>query len=253
MSEARFFHLLQPAWLGLAGGVFVLLFFVRAPYGRYTRSGWGPTVGRRLGWVIMELPSALGMPLVFFLGNRHTNGPALVFLLLWEVHYLHRTFIFPFGLRGGGAGHTLATVSMAILFNSVNVYINGRWLFSMGPTLDSGWFGDPRFLAGLAIFVAGFGICKHSDAILRSLRSTGEGGYKIPRGGLFRHVSCPNYLGEILQWCGWALLTWSLAGLTFAAWTVANLAPRAWHHHRWYRQRFPDYPPDRKALLPGLL
>ncbi|MDH5284165.1 MAG: 3-oxo-5-alpha-steroid 4-dehydrogenase, partial [Gemmatimonadota bacterium] len=34
--------------------------------------------------------------------------------------------------------------------------------------------------------------------------------------------------------------------------TVANLAPRAWSHHRWYLEKFPDYPPDRKALIPHL-
>ena len=42
------------------------------------------------------------------------------------------------------------------------------------------------------------------------------------------------------------------AGLAFAAWTMANLVPRARAHHRWYRERFPDYPARRKALVPGL-
>ena len=57
---------------------------------------------------------------------------------------------------------------------------------------------------------------------------------------------------EIVEWLGWALLTWSPAGLAFAAWTMANLVPRARAHHRWYRERFPDYPARRKALVPGL-
>jgi 3-oxo-5-alpha-steroid 4-dehydrogenase 1 len=33
---------------------------------------------------------------------------------------------------------------------------------------------------------------------------------------------------------------------------MANLVPRARAHHRWYRERFPDYPARRKALVPGL-
>jgi hypothetical protein len=65
-------------------------------------------------------------------------------------------------------------------------------------------------------------------------------------------VSCPNYLGEIVQWFGWALLGWSLPGLAFALFTLANLAPRAYAHHRWYLATFPDYPRDRAALLPNL-
>jgi hypothetical protein len=66
-------------------------------------------------------------------------------------------------------------------------------------------------------------------------------------------VSAPNYLGEIVEWSGWALATWSLAGLAFALYTTANLAPRALANHRWYRQQFPGYPPERRALLPHLL
>ncbi|HSM13639.1 MAG TPA: hypothetical protein VLA66_06195 [Thermoanaerobaculia bacterium] len=49
-----------------------------------------------------------------------------------------------------------------------------------------------------------------------------------------------------------ALATWSLPGLAFALWTVANLAPRARSHHRFYRERFPGYPPERRALVPWI-
>ena len=73
-----------------------------------------------------------------------------------------------------------------------------------------------------------------------------------PLTGLYRWVSCPNYLGEVVLWIGWAVATRSMAGLAFAVWTIANLAPRAWAHHRWYRQQFEDYPPERKAMLPGI-
>jgi 3-oxo-5-alpha-steroid 4-dehydrogenase 1 len=32
----------------------------------------------------------------------------------------------------------------------------------------------------------------------------------------------------------------------------ANLAPRAWSHHRWYHEQFSEYPLERKALIPGV-
>ena len=102
------------------------------------------------------------------------------------------------------------------------------------------------------LFVAGCAINRQSDFTLRRLRENGEAGYSIPYGGFYRWVSSPNYFGEIIQWFGWALATWSLAGLMFAVWTAANLAPRALSHHRWYRESFVDYPPERKALLPRL-
>jgi len=93
----------------------------------------------------------------------------------------------------------------------------------------------------------------HADGVLRTLRGDEEQGYRIPRGGVFELVSCPNYFGELREWPGWACLTWSPAGLTFAVWTAANLVPRAVAHHRWYLRTFPEYPQQRKAIIPFLL
>jgi protein-S-isoprenylcysteine O-methyltransferase Ste14 len=69
---------------------------------------------------------------------------------------------------------------------------------------------------------------------------------------MYRYISCPNYFGEIVEWFGWAIATWSLSGLAFAIWTFANLAPRAHAHHKWYHKNFKEYPVERKALLPGI-
>lgn len=146
----------------------------------------------------------------------------------------------------------LAVVGMALAFNLVNAGINGCYLFFLSGGYPTGWLLDARFLIGAALFIAGFAINRQSDIALLNLRAPGHSGYAIPYGGLYRWVSCPNYLGEIIEWVGWAIATWSLPGLAFAAWTIANLAPRARAHHRWYRERFPDYPSDRRALLPGL-
>jgi len=86
---------------------------------------------------------------------------------------------------------------------------------------------------------------------LHNLRAPGETAYKIPQTGFYRWISCPNYLGEIVVWSGWALATWSLPGLAFAVWTVANLAPRARSNHRWYQDNFSDYPPNGKPYYRG--
>jgi 3-oxo-5-alpha-steroid 4-dehydrogenase 1 len=99
----------------------------------------------------------------------------------------------------------------------------------------------------------GFATNVWADGALRGLRGPGETGYKIPHGGLYEWVSCPNYLGEIVEWTGWGIAAWSPAGLLFALYTVANLAPRALAHHAWYRRSFPQYPPRRKALVPFVL
>jgi len=236
----------------LAVAVFVALFFLSAPYGRYARPGWGITLPERWGWRMMELPAVAVIFLIFLFGGRR-DPVSIVFIVIWEFHYVYRTFVFTSLMREGHREFPVLISVFAIFFNILNGYVNGCRLFLLGPTYPLAWFFDLRFLFGLALFAAGFLIHSSSDNILRALRKPGETGYSIPQGGMFRFVSCPNYFGEIIEWVGWALLTWSGAGLAFAAFTFANLFPRAIAHHRWYRGEFADYPLERKAVIPFIV
>jgi protein-S-isoprenylcysteine O-methyltransferase Ste14 len=143
-------------------------------------------------------------------------------------------------------------VGTGLIFNGTNGYLNGHYLFSLSGGSPLAWLADPRFIAGLALFLGGFVVNRGADHTLRQLRQPGETSYAIPYGGLYRWVSCPNYLGEIVVWCGWAIATWSPAGLSFAIWTAANLIPRARSHHRWYLENFVNYPTERRRLVPGI-
>jgi len=252
VKELTVFNGLLVGWFVLAIVVFVALFFVAAPYGRHTRKGWGYTVGNKLGWVLMEAPAPIVFVVCFLLGSHKNTAVVFVLLGLWEAHYLHRAFIYPFGLRGTARRMPLLVVSFGFLFNVMNGYLNGRYITGFSGGYASSWLSDPRFIVGTVLFITGFVINRQADLALRSLRKPGESGYKISYSRFYRWVSSPNYLGEITIWLGWALATWSLPGLAFALWTVANLLPRARAHHTWYRQTFPDYPPERKALLPGI-
>ena len=236
--------------------VLVILFFVSAPYGRYQRKGWGPAISARAAWIVMELPAVLVIALcaasAASSGMQITFVP-LVFLALWQIHYLYRTFVFPLLMRGGGKRFPVVLVLFAMIFNSANGFVNGYNLFLSGRIYTLNWLLDLRFIGGLVIFVAGLCIHAFTDRSLRRLRRSNEVGYSLPRGGLFELVSAPNYFGEIVQWIGWALMTWSLAGLSFALFTVANLLPRGIRHHRWYRETFDDYPDQRRAVVPFVL
>lgn len=251
MNETAIHHTLVWVLFALAPVTCVSLLFVTAPYGRHGRKGWGPEIPSRLGWVVMESPAVLAFAWVYSLGANRTSTVALALFALWQFHYVHRTFIYPFRMRARGKNMPLLLALLAFAFNVVNAYINARWISHLAVYADS-WFGDPRFLAGMVLFGGGWVLNVHADSVLFRLRDPGESGYKVPQGGLYELVACPNYLGEVLQWLGWAVLTWSLAGLSFALYTAANLAPRALSHLRWYRDTFPEYPPRRKALLPYL-
>ena len=237
--------------LVLAVLTFVGLLFVVAPYGRHGRAGWGPTVPARVGWIVMESPAPLVFLGVYLAGSHRAELVPLLLLAMWQAHYVQRAFVYPFLMRAG-ARMPVTLMGMAIAFNVLNAFINARWVSELG-SYAVGWLVDPRFLAGVALFVFGYALNRSADRTLRGLRRPGESGYRIPHGGAYRLVSSPNYLGEIIEWTAWALATWSLAGLAFALYTIANLEPRAWANHRWYQEQFADYPSQRRALIPYVL
>lgn len=253
MDESTFYHWLVIAWMALAAITFLALFFVTAPYGRFTRGGWGPRISARWGWVLMETPSLLVFLVLYGVGDRKLQPVSLVFLVLWVIHYLHRSLIYPFRLHTGRPSITVSVIAMGACFNVGNGYLNARYLYTLGPALEDSWLLDPRFVFGVVLFVFGFALNQHSDRVLIGLRKRGETAYSIPYGGGYRFISCPNYTGEMVEWGGWALACWNPGALAFFVWTVANLAPRAVKTHQWYRGEFPDYPKKRKALLPFIV
>lgn len=250
-NPAEIYHQILSFWFVLSAVIALSLLFIRAPYGRHISGRWGPTLPNRLGWVVMETSVLILLP-YYGLRDGIPAGIAPLFLGLIVAHYLYRSFIFPLMTHTAGKRMPLMIVLFALLHNWGNSYLLGSG-FSRYGQWSTNWLSDPRFILGLAMFVGGFALHVQSDRTLIALRKPGDTGYYIPQGGIFRWVSCPNYLGEIFEWAGLAVLTWSPAALAFAVFTTANLAPRALAHHRWYQAKFPDYPPERKALLPGLL
>jgi steroid 5-alpha reductase family enzyme len=246
--DERTFHFYALIVFAIAAVVtFPVLFFIDAPYGRHD-TGSGVKINATLGWMVMEAPSSIIVGAMFLASGR-TDAASWAFVLLWQLHYVHRAFVFPFQRRGGNATMPLSIAAGAFAFNVCNGYLVGRALFHFEPVRER-WLSTPWFLSGVALFLIGYAINRHSDRVLFSLRKPGERGYKIPHGGLYRYVSSPNYFGEIVEWCGFALLTLSPAALVFAIWTIANLAPRARSNHRWYHATFSEYPRERKALIP---
>ncbi len=239
--SAKIYYPVVWTMLGLAVVVFVALRYVTAGYGvMYTRR-WGPAVGNRLGWVLMEAPVFVAMCLLWACSPRRAEAAPAVMASLFLLHYFQRSFIFPLLIKGKGR-MPLSVIAMGVTFNLVNAYMIGGWLFYVAPvgTYPEGWLLTPQFIAGTAVFFLGMAINLHSDSIIRNLRKPGDTGHYIPRGGMYRYVTSANYLGEFIEWCGYAILTWSLGGLAFAVWTFANLAPRARSLHRRYLSEFGD-------------
>ncbi len=245
------FTLFICCWILLAIFVFIYLLYKPAPYGRHTTEMWGPMISNKWGWIIMEITVLLTLSAWLCYYRPVLSLPTLLMIGLFCLHYLNRAIVFPLRIKTKGKKMPLVIMCSAVLFNMVNGSLLGIW-FSKYAAYQNTWLTDPRFVAGLFLFVAGWMINLWADNRLIHLRGQGDTGYHIPRGGLFDYISSPNLFGEIIEWSGYALLTWSLPGLAFWVWTVANLAPRALAHHTWYHKQFVDYPTQRKALVPFL-
>ncbi|MEO8146657.1 MAG: DUF1295 domain-containing protein [Bacteroidia bacterium] len=239
-------------WMAIGLATFILLLKVTAPYGRHTKTSWGPLISNRLGWMIMELPVMIVL-MCFVLTNIENQNAVTWFLIAaFMFHYINRTFIFPFRIRTSGKKMPLVIVGSAVFFNLVNGFSLGYY-FGHFAHYDLDWFVDLKFISGLIIFISGIIINWNADNKLIALRKPNETRYVIPQGWLFSYISCPNLFGEIIEWFGFALMCWNLPALSFFIWTCANLIPRALSHHKWYKEKFADYPQNRKAVIPYLI
>jgi steroid 5-alpha reductase family enzyme len=199
----------------------------------------------------MEAPAPLIFAIFFITGVRTTTTAQIFFLTMWEIHYIDRSFLYPLTLRISSKPFPIAVLLAGFAFNSMNAYLNSNYIIINTSKYAGPWLIDIRFITGIGLFFFGFIANRHSDFILYRAKLISKE-YIIPRNGLYRWVSCPNYLGEIVIWIGWTVATWSPVAAAFSLWTIANLVPRARSHHHWYRKHFEDYPDKRHALLPGI-
>ncbi|KAL9311530.1 unnamed protein product [Arabidopsis thaliana] len=123
-------------------------------------------------------------------------------------------------------------------------------LLSISPLMKLGllqWIGG-------AIFLWGWIHQRRCHAILGSLREYPSQAkeYIIPYGDWFEMVSCPHFLAEIVLYLG---LLISSGGTDISIWLLfgfvaANLTYAAGETHRWYLQKFENYPASRHAIFP---
>ena len=247
-----FYKQLIYSWIALAIVIFLILMRITAPYGRHASSKWGPAINNNFGWAIMEFTVLMVLAIFILPAAPSLSLTSEIMIGLFCLHYFNRSFIFPFRLHTKGKKMPLIIVCSGIFFNIVNGFSLGYY-FAHFAHYDETWITGFRFISGSILFFAGLYINWKADNILIHLRKPGETNYTVPKGWMFRYISCPNLFGELIEWFGFAILCWNLPAFAFFIWTAANLIPRAISHHRWYKNKFSDYPEDRYAVVPFLL
>lgn len=216
------------------------------------------------------------------------SNPSAILSCLFLIHYVNRAFISP--LRSPSRSKFHISVPLAGLsFTVVNGTLMGAYLSSTDAAkfLD-GALSRPLFWLGVGLWAFGFAGNLLHDEILYNIRRNANSGaaakeqtkgaddsdedddhnngkekpkhYAIPHGYLYSLVSYPNYFCEWLEWLGFALAAAPIPSLMsihsyqppwiFFLNEVLVMFPRAYRGHKWYHERFPDYPKERKAVIP---
>lgn len=247
-----------------------------APYGRYSKDGWGVMLPAQLAWFLMESPNLWTSYIV--ISNAPASAlmstPNKLLLCCFLLHYINRSIVYP--LRMGQATPMPLSVMLAAFsfcaWNGTHQVLQLVFV----RHYEEEWIRHPLFIAGVALFAFGMytniqcdmHLVRMKDTLRQSMHASakesdyaiGNGSskkpkrYGIPRGGMFEFVSCANFFGEIVEWWGFAMASgFSLPAVAFAVYTMAYLTSRSLHYHKWYREKFEDYPPQRRAVLPFLL
>ncbi|NRA42409.1 MAG: 3-oxo-5-alpha-steroid 4-dehydrogenase [Pseudomonadales bacterium] len=263
-------YLLQPDTynlvLKIAFGYVALIviggFIMQAPYGKLSKGDVGFNFSPKWGWFLMELPATLSFLIFYFAGQHSLQAVPLFFLGIWLIHYGNRGFVFPMLMRvakGAKGSFSVMIVVAGWFVTALHGYLNAVFIAELSDQFTLDWFTDPRFIIGMLIYFIGYFGNLHSDAIIRNLRSkqevaSGEKVYRIPEGGLFKYVTNASYFTEIISFTGFAIATWNLGAVFVLLVTMANLIPRAFQQHQWYKQKFGEqYPASRKVIIPFIL
>ena len=100
-------------------GVYIALHFVEAGYGYLFNRKFGRPISNKLGWVLMEAPVFVAMASLWIGSGATTEVAPLLLLLMFELHYFQRSFVFPLLMRGSSK-MPLGIVLMGAVFNTLN-------------------------------------------------------------------------------------------------------------------------------------
>ncbi|EJT96743.1 hypothetical protein DACRYDRAFT_72945 [Dacryopinax primogenitus] len=223
----------------------------------------------------MEMPAPLCFLYTWTLSPLSKTGsppplksPAGILVGLFLIHYFHRAILQPLYSPRRSPSHIIVPI-IAFVYQTVNGSLLGCYFSSREVATDA--WDQPAFWAWVGLFFAGMvGNIYHDNLLISLRRNTHRAAkakgekphYGIPRGGLFALISYPNYFCEWLEWVGFAMA--STVGSPFPPsyvtppWVfllseVCVMLPRAVSGHGWYKQKFEDYPKERKAVIPFLL
>ncbi|KAI8846225.1 3-oxo-5-alpha-steroid 4-dehydrogenase-domain-containing protein [Chytridium lagenaria] len=237
-----------------ASGVF------NAPYSKFRRERWSSTLGymsTRLGMLMINMSTLLLILVAYLFYGDPTCPFHLVTLGFYLVFYFKRILEVLFVHSYSGPVSVAAVIYMTVGNLAMTALSCVSILFTHEKD-DSNFsvllLPIPLILFGLA------GNFYHHVLLARLRRNVSKSKktmsrpYRIPRGGLFYHTTCPHYLLEILAWIGFSVTVHRPAIYGQVMYILCKLAGRAFQTRRWWVYRnIPGYPAQRTSIIPFII
>jgi len=222
------------------------------PYSKFTVTSKG--IPSRTGWSIIyciAITTHIICFILYLITGGYFNYYHGAYFLANLVHFLRRLFESLFIHKYSAAMDWKVVINVSLVYFAIGA---SAWFWIIpirSHELIDSILSRPYFWIGLVICPVGQFINSYHHYLLSALRKEGELRYKVPYGGLFEYVSCPHYLGELLTFFGFALITSHLILYIHLAVIAVFLIGRSYNTTQWYRQKIREsYPKNRKHIIP---
>lgn len=196
----------------------------------------------RLGMFLIYFPATI-VPLIFAAPYfRHMTLVQGIVLAMPVLHFLKRSLESLFLHKYSGPIDLFSVIVISGFYSLISgsiAYFNGISFAAF----------DALFVVGVVLYLVGeIGNFIHHAILVKLRGNTNE--YIIPSGGLFDQVVCAHYFFEIIAWIGVIFASRHLIALITVVGMSEYLFARSIKTLHWYRQRFENFPKERKALIP---
>jgi hypothetical protein len=216
---------------------------LRLPYSKF-RTGSG--VNSRAGLALAYATPVFVYVALWAEGGAPQTPYHFAVLGAFLFHYVRRILEILFVNSYSRPTPLRVPVTIALLYSGVATSCAFFQVRTLGqPT------SNPIFILGVLTFAFGEVLNGYHHWLLARLRPLGVRIYVVPRHGLFGWVACPHYLGEILSFVGYAMMSDLLPVWGNAVVVTAYLGSRANSTLSWYRREMPLKIPSRwRRLIP---
>lgn len=248
-------EIVTPAWTATSIAVYLAIAFIALASGfverkglltiSYSkfRAGSGMQMDSRLGMLLIYfVPFLAHIPAVMLFNGEPLVQAQQVFSLAILIHFAKRCYEVLVVHKYSGPIGVATVVQITAGYTAVAVY--SAYLLPFVPIQV-----DAFMIVGVVLFTFGQVFNFYHHKLLAKLRES-ESGYFIPHGAFFEKVSCPHYFFEVMAWIGIALIARHIDMFLLALMMGSYLTGRSAKASEWYREKFPEYPKDRKNIFP---